>query len=153
MTTEANCTQAAQTPKSIRFGMAGSGRVYGVFLDADGRERSKLIRTFKPNEVLEGSSVRDQVLYLQGFAAGFNAGRAKEKKKRDEQMATLVREHGYSVVLVAGVFGLSLSWTREILRSEGLFAGDISYNDRSGSAMKAAYSYRPRPKRGRPRRK
>ena len=153
MTTETTCRQAPQAPKVIRFGMAGSGRVYGVFLDADGRERSKLIRTLKPNEVLEGASVRDQVLYLQGFASGFNAGRTKEKKKRNERMATLLREHGHSVVLVAEVFGLSPSWTREILRSEGLFAGDISSNDRSGSAGKPAHYYRPRPKRGRPRRK
>ena len=68
-------------------------------------------------------------------------------------MATLVREYRYSVVQVAEVFGLSLSWTREILRREGLFAGDISSDDRSGSAMKRAYSYRPRPTRGWPRRK
>ena len=73
MTTQTTGEQAAETPKYIRFGMAGSGRVYGVFLDADGRERSKLIRTLKPDEALEGASVRDQVLYLHGFAAGFNA--------------------------------------------------------------------------------
>ena len=124
-----------------------------MFLDADGRERSKLIPTLKPDEVLEAASVRDQVLYLHGFAAGFNTGRAKEKKKRNERMVTLVSEYRYSVGLVAEVFGLSLSWTREILRREGLFADDISNNDRSGSAMKPAYSYRPKPKRGRPRRK
>ena len=121
MTTETTGEQAAQVPKFFRFGMAGSGRVYGVFVDADGRERSKLIPTLKPNEVLEGASDRDQVLYLQGFAAGFSAGRTKEKKKRNQRMATLAREHGYSVLLVAEIFGLSPSWTREILRSEGLF--------------------------------
>ena len=151
MTTESTCKQAPQTPKYIRFGMTGSGRVYGVFLDADGRERSKLIRTLKPDEALQGASVRDQVLYLHGFAAGFNAGRTKEKKKRNERMATLLREHGYSVLLVAEVFGLSLSWTREILRSEGLFAEDISYDHHSGSAGKPVHPARP--KRGRPRRK
>ena len=152
MTTEPTGEQAPQAAEFIRYGITGSGRVHGVFLDADGRERSRLIRTLKPDEVLEGASVRDQILYLHGFAAGFNAGRGKEKKKRNERIATLVREYRYSVAWVAEVFGLSLNWTREILRSEGLFAGDI-YNDRSGSAMKRAYSYRPRPKRGRSRRK
>ena len=153
MTTERTCEQAAQTSKFIRFGMAESGRLYGVFLDADGRERSKLIRTLKPDEALEGASVRDRFVYLQGFAAGFNAGRTKEKKKRNERMATLVGEHGYGVLLVAEVFGLSPSWTRQILRGEGLFAGDTSYNDHSGSAGKPVYPDRPRRKRGRPRRK
>ena len=124
-----------------------------MFLDADGRERSKLIRTLKPEEALEGASVRDQVLYLHGFASGFNAGRTKEKKKRNERMATLIREHGYSVLQVAEVFGLSPSWAREILRSEGLFAGGTSYNDHSGSAAKPEYPDRPRRKRGSPRRK
>ena len=153
MTNETTGEQAPQTPEFIRYGITGSGRVHGVFLDADGRERSKLIRTLKPDEALEGASVRDQILYLHGFAAGFNAGRAKEKKKRNERIATLVSEYRYSVGLVAEVFGLSLSWTREILRGEGLFAEDISNADRSVSALKAAYSYRPKPKRGRPRRK
>ena len=153
MTTETTCEQAAKPPKYIRFGMARSGRVYGVFLDADGRERSKLIPTLKLDEALEGAPVRDQVLYLHGFAAGFNAGRTKEKKKRNERMAILLRERGYSVLLVAEIFGLSPSWTREILRSEGLFAGDTSYNDHSGSAGKPAYPNGPRRKRGRPRRK
>ena len=153
MTTEPTGDQAPEPPEFIRYGMTGSGRIHGVFLDADGRERSKLIRTLKPEEALEGASIRDQILYLHGFAGGFHAGRAKERKKRNERIATLVREYRYSVVWVAEVFGLSLSWTREILRSEGMFAGDIDYNDRSGSAMKPAYYSRPRPKRGRPRRK
>ena len=155
MTTEATGEQAPQTPEFIRYGITGSGRAHGVFLDADGRERSKLIPTLKPEEVLDGASTRDQILYLHGFAAGFNAGRAKEKKKRNERIATLVDEYRYSVGLVAEVFGLSLSWTREILRKEGLFAGDISEKYRSVSALKAAHYNRPkpRPKRGRPRRK
>ena len=53
MTNETTGEQAPQTPEFIRYGITGSGRVHGVFLDADGRERSKLIRTLKPDEALE----------------------------------------------------------------------------------------------------
>ena len=151
MTTETTGEQAAQPPEFIRFGMAGSGRVYGVFLDADSRQRSKFIRTLKPNEVLEGASARDQLLYLQGFASGFNAGRTKEKEKRNELMATLVRDQGYGVVMLADMFGLSRPWVSEILRSAGLDAGGIRYYQHYGSAPKPQMPKVSR--RGRPRRR
>ena len=152
MTTERTGNQADhQPPKFSRFGMAESGRVYGVFLDADGRERSKFIRTLKPDDFLEGASVRDQFLHLQGFAAGYNAGRTKEKKKRNQLIASLVRDHGYGVVMLADMFGLSRSWTSEILRSEGLDAGDIRAYEHYGSAPKPRMPKVSR--RGRPRRR
>ena len=143
-------TENREQIEYVSFGVTRSGRPFAMIRDPEKGERPRLLPTAAPKDALEKLPEKLRGLYCQGYAAGFRMGRTLWLEKRNQHMAKLVREQGYGVSHLAEVHGLSPTWIREILRSQGLNAADIRYYQKYNEPHPVVTLKR---RRGRPRRK
>ena len=123
-----------QQPIFVRFWATKSGRPYKVKRYPSKGHRSQLLPVLKRSDAWEMLQPGwEQFIYCQGFAAGHIAGLTAGLSQRDELLAALVVEEGFTATRLSEVTGLNRDYVRKRLRGQGLYAQDIRY-----------YRYHPR---------